>query len=134
MNATYNTKQKMLIEDFLRKNSNQQYTCEEISDSLKEQGTPVGKTTVYRYTEKLLSEGKIRKIVDEKSKSALFQFIDESMNCHEHMHLRCLKCGAFIHLDCSIMSQAAMHILNHHKFRVDNSKTILYGLCDKCSE
>lgn len=134
MNGTYNTKQKKIIENFLRKNITSQYTCEEISALLKSEGTPVGKTTVYRYVEKLALDGKVRKIIGGTSKSAHYQFIDEKLNCHSHMHLKCLECGEFIHLGCEFMGSVNEHIYEHHRFRIDNSKTILYGLCDKCAE
>lgn len=134
MNVTYNTKQKKTIEAFLKENVKEQFTCEEISDTLKKRGTPVGKTTVYRYIEKLVHEGKVHKITGGISKSAQFQYIDEGMECHRHMHLKCLKCGEFIHLGCEFLTEVNEHIYEHHRFRVDNSKTVLYGLCDKCSE
>ena len=134
MNVTYNTKQKKLIEDFLQKNIERQFTCDEISAFLKNQGTPVGKTTVYRYVEKLAAEGRIRKIIGGAVKSAQYQYIDEAMNCNSHMHLKCLACGEFIHLGCNFMSGVNEHIFEHHRFRVDNSKTVIYGLCEKCAE
>lgn len=134
MNNTYNTKQKQLILNFLTENKNGQFTCENISDSLKLSGTPVGKTTVYRYLEKLASCGKVRKISDNKSKCTLYQIIDEDMNCENHLHLRCLGCGEFVHLGCDFMHGINEHILKHHSFTVDNTKTVLYGMCSKCSE
>ena len=133
MNGTYNTKQKSLIENFLKDNLDSQFTCEQIADSLKEMNTPVGKTTVYRCVEKLSSEGVIRKITGGASKSAYFQYIDKSMNCEGHMHLKCLKCGEFIHLGCDFLNNVSEHIQQHHNFKIDNSKTVLYGLCEKCS-
>ncbi len=134
MNGTYNTRQKKIIEAFLKINMKKQFTCDEISDALKAEGTPVGKTTVYRYVEKLTSEGKIRKITGGTSKSAQYQYIDEEMNCHSHMHFKCLRCGEFIHLGCDYLEDVNEHIYEHHRFRVDNSKTVLYGLCDKCAD
>ncbi len=134
MNGTYNTRQKKLIESFLKENISVQYTCDEISEKLKSEGTPVGKTTVYRYLEKLTREGKVRKITGGISKSAQYQYIDEEMNCSGHMHLKCLRCGEFIHLGCDFLNGINEHIYVHHRFKIDNSKTILYGLCDKCSE
>lgn len=133
MNGTYNTKQKKIIEVFLRNNTELLLSCDDISDRLKNEGTPVGKTTVYRYVEKLVAEGKARKIVGGSGKSALYQYIDEKMNCHNHMHLKCLVCGEFIHLGCEFIIGVNEHIFEHHKFKVDNSKTVLYGLCEKCS-
>ncbi len=134
MKGTYNTKQKTIIESFLKENISRQFTCDQISDALKSEGTPVGKTTVYRYVEKLTLEGKIRKITGGTSKSAQYQYIDEEMNCHNHMHLKCLKCGRFIHLGCDFLSGVNEHIYEYHRFMVDNSKTVLYGLCDKCAD
>ncbi len=134
MNTTYNTKQKKIISDFLSKNTAKQYTCDEISEILKNEGTPVGKTTVYRYVEKLVSEGKLRKITGGNSKSAQYQYIDERMDCNSHMHLKCLKCGEFIHLGCDFLNNVSEHIYEHHRFRIDNSRSVLYGLCDKCCE
>ncbi len=134
MNSTYNTKQKRIIESFLRENINGQFTCEEIADSLKRRSTPVGKTTVYRYLEYLVKDGKVRKITGGTSKSAHFQYIDDEMNCGSHMHLKCLKCGDFIHLGCSFLKDVNEHIFEHHRFIVDNSTTVLYGLCEKCAE
>lgn len=134
MNSTYNTRQKKIIEIFLKENSGEQYTCDEISEKLKNEGTPVGKTTVYRYIEKLTAEGKVRKITGGLSKSAHYQYIDEKMNCNSHMHLKCLKCGKFIHLSCDFLDGITEHVYKQHCFRIDNSKTVIYGLCDKCSE
>ncbi len=132
MNGTYNTRQKKIIESFLRKNITAQFTCEEISEILKNEGTPVSKTTVYRYVENLTKDGRVRKITGGECKSAHYQYIDEEMNCHSHMHLKCLKCGEFIHLGCEFMCGVNEHIYEHHRFRIDNSKTVLYGLCEKC--
>lgn len=131
---TYNTKQKQIILSFLKENYAEQFSCETVSDMLRDAGTPVGKTTVYRYLEKLAESGKARKITGGNSKSALYQYIDEEMNCHSHMHLKCLKCGDFVHLGCDFMHGVNEHILNHHHFTVDNSKTVLYGICEKCAE
>lgn len=132
MNTTYNTKQKKLILSFLINNNDKQLTCEYISDNLKNIGTPVGKTTVYRYLEKLASDGKVRKIADTESKSTLYQIIDEDMNCESHLHLRCLGCGEFVHLGCDFMHGVNEHIQKHHNFTVDNTKTVIYGMCSEC--
>lgn len=131
---TYNTKQKQIILSYLESNFTNQYTCEALSNILREAGTPVGKTTVYRYLEKLTENGRVRKITGGNSKSALYQYINEEMNCHSHMHLKCLKCGDFIHLGCDFMHGVNEHLSKHHRFTVDNSKTVLYGLCEKCTE
>ena len=133
-NSVYKTKQKKLIYDFFQSNKHKQFTCEEITYMLLNEGTPVGKTTVYRQLEKFILEGKIKKLNPHKGKSFLYQYVDEELDCENHMHLRCCKCGKYIHLGCDFMNQVSTHILQHHKFVVDNSKTEILGICESCVE
>ena len=130
----YNTKQKQLIYDYLLSNREKLLSCDEISDNLKTMGTPVGKATLYRFLDSLVTSGDARKIVDEGKKSAAYQLLDKEMNCHSHMHLKCTCCGALTHLGCDFMNTVGEHIFEHHKFKIDNSKTLIYGLCSECSE
>ena len=130
----YNTKQKQLIYDYLVANRDKLQSCDEISDSLKTSGTPVGKATLYRFLDSLVSSGDARKIVDDGKKGAAYQLLDKDMNCHGHMHLKCSNCGSIIHLGCEFMNSVGEHILEHHQFKIDNSKTFIYGLCCECSE
>lgn len=132
MSSTYNTKQKQLILEFLSKNSEGHYTCDEIGEMLKQNGTPVGKSTVYRYLIKLQSEGKVRKFSDN-GKSASFSYVENTEECSGHMHLKCLCCGEFVHLECNLMNNVSNHLKNDHQFKIDNTKTVLYGICGKCS-
>ena len=133
MASTYNTKQKQLILDMLLKCKENQLSCEEIEEKLKNNGTPVGKSTIYRYLISLQNEGKVRKFTSENGKSATFSYIEDKAECSKHLHLRCLSCGEFVHLSCSLMDEISTHLVNDHKFSIDNSKTVLYGLCEKCN-
>ncbi len=131
---TYNTKQKNLIYEILEKNTSCPLSCDGITDMLKNEGTPVGRATVYRFLETLAEKGEIRKLLDSQSKTATFQLIDKSKNCQQHMHLKCIHCGKIFHLECDYMSDVSGHILEHHNFRVDNSKTVILGVCENCAE
>ena len=131
--VTYNTKQKQIIYNFLSENSSELLTCDEILDGLKQQSTPVGKATLYRFLDMLVSSGDARKVMDESKKSAAYQLLDKEMNCDGHMHLKCTSCGSLVHLGCDFMHSVGEHILKHHEFRIDNSRTLIYGLCNKCS-
>ncbi len=132
--STYNTRQKQVIYDYLLKNNQLLLTCDEISDALKKSGNPVGKATLYRFLDSLVSSGDARKVMDETKKSAAYQLLDKEMNCDGHMHLKCTCCGSFVHLGCEFMHSVGEHILEHHQFKIDNSKTLIYGICSKCSE
>ncbi|MBQ1555500.1 MAG: transcriptional repressor, partial [Clostridia bacterium] len=54
--------------------------------------------------------------------------------CDRHFHLKCTACGRIIHLDCGFMSEFEKHIGEHHGFRVDNARTVIYGLCEACAD
>lgn len=131
--SSYNTKQKQIIYDFLNENSDEMLTCDEIFDGLKNRSTPVGKATLYRFLDNLVNDGSARKVIDNSNKSAAYQLLDKNMNCSAHMHLKCICCGKITHLGCDFMHSVGEHILKHHQFSVDNSKTLIYGICGKCS-
>ena len=65
---------------------------------------------------------------------ALATNIENSDECLEHFHLKCIECGKLIHIDCNYMKSLDEHILQHHGFKVDNSRTVLYGICNSCNE
>ncbi len=130
---TYKTRQRSQVLNCLIDNKAKHLTAEEIAVILKQHGAEVGKTTVYRTLEKLVEEGSVRKYLCEEGKSACFQYVDDSGECHLHFHLKCIKCGKLIHLECDYLSDLENHIFEHHKFTVDNTKTVLYGVCGDCS-
>ena len=51
-----------------------------------------------------------------------------------HLHIRCVHCGALAHLHCDEVEAFARHLGQHHGFTLDESQTILYGLCEACQE
>lgn len=132
--STYNTKQKKLILNIMQSNKHRSLSCEEITLLLHSNGTPVGKTTVYRQLERLSGEGVIKRIPPNvNSKTYLYQFLEENMDCESHMHLRCISCGKYEHLGCDFMSKVSEHIFKHHNFTVDNARTEILGVCRLCA-
>lgn len=130
----YKTKQRDLILNYFIENNDRHVTAEEVVEYLKDQGTSVGKSTVYRYLEKLVSQGIVRRFFIEEGYGACYQYIGNNEQCHEHFHLKCLSCGALLHIECDFLVEAERHIVNDHGFIIDNTKTVLYGLCDKCKD
>ena len=133
-NQEYNTKQKDCVLRCLRENADRALTIDELTQLLHLQGEPVGKTTVYRRVDKLVQSGEVRKFTAERGQSATFQLMEHHHNCEDHLHLKCVRCGKFIHLECDVMAGVNEHILEHHGFRVDNTKSLLFGLCSDCME
>lgn len=128
----YKTKQRDLILEFFITHKSEHLTAEQVIEHLKDKGTAVGKSTVYRHLEKLVSEGSVRKYFIEEGKGACYQYIEDKEQCHNHFHLKCVECGRLIHIECGYLDETDEHILCHHNFKVDNTKTVLYGICDKC--
>ena len=126
----YETKQSKLVYDFLEKNSQKHFSAEEVYFSIKENGDNIGRTTVYRQLDRLVEEHKARKFFSGDNNACCYQFGSES--CHNHYHLRCSSCGTLIHTECDFLDKLSQHIFNDHCFKVDSSKTVLYGICKNC--
>jgi Fur family ferric uptake transcriptional regulator len=57
----------------------------------------------------------------------------KNTDCGEHYHLKCVGCGQLIHLECEYLEKLDSHVKSQHNFRVDHSKTVLYGCCGNCT-
>lgn len=130
----YHTKQREVILEFLQKSGSRHVSVEEVLEHLKAEGQKVGRTTIYRYMEKLTREGTLRKYFIEEGAGACYQYIEPWSACHEHFHLKCLKCGKLLHLECDFLNQIGEHIVTQHGFQVDHTKTVFYGTCKDCKE
>lgn len=132
----YNTKQRELILKCLSESEGEHIKADDILEYLKNNDTPVGKSTVYRYLDALVEQDIVRKYNIEDGQGACYQFIgnDGHCKCREHYHLKCSECGELFHVSCNFMDKINEHILNEHNFTIDNSKTVFYGLCEKCKK
>lgn len=130
---SYKTRQRTQILECLKQNSEKHLTADEILEQLKKLNIEIGKSTVYRTLEKLIEENKVRKYLSHEGESACYQYVDESLNCTRHFHLKCVRCGRLIHLECEYLADLERHVFDCHKFTVDNTKTVLYGVCEECS-
>ena len=131
MARLYNTKQKQLILEVLNNNKNKCFTVKEISEKLLNYDIKVGTTTIYRFLDELVNKGRVSKIFDDETKSTLYRYLELDDG---HWHLRCYKCGELIHLDCRQLNELMIHIKKEHNFVIDNTRLIIDGICQKCSE
>ena len=130
----YKTKSRKLILQYLIEEKEHTVSISDILDFLKEQEELVNVSTIYRYLDKLVSEGKVMKYQNEEGKKAVFQYIEEENTCHQHLHMQCVKCGRVIHLNCGFMEEIKVHMMEHHKFRLQCHNSILYGICSDCEK
>ena len=133
MGANYNTAGRNRILEFLVETSMRAVNVNEIHDALQAQGNDVNITTIYRYLEKLASEGQVMKYVAQDGLRAVYQYVEKEHHCTDHLHLQCTRCGAIIHLDCHFMDEFSNHVLMDHGFRIQCKNSIIYGLCEKCA-
>lgn len=132
MKQGYKTRQKEQILQYLTANSGCHITAQELSRHFEEAGAPVGMATIYRCLEQLAADGIVRKYTIDSRTSACYEYIPESGECREHFHLKCMQCGTLFHVTCGHLSGLEAHILTAHGFLIDQSKTVLYGVCGAC--
>ena len=78
---------------------------------------------------KLAEQGLVQKYVNDGA-PACYQYLGENTQCRQHYHLKCLKCGALIHLECAEMQQLSSHILAEHGFLPDPTRSANLALID----
>ena len=131
MKAEYSTKARVLILNFLKQNT-AHVTASDIIQYLRKQNIKIGVATVYRTLDKFVADGIVRKMTIDERSGACYQYIQDA-DCASHFHLKCLSCGALIHLSCDFLKSMESHILNDHGFTVSSGKTVIYGFCKECS-
>ena len=130
--ATYTTKQSESILAYIASLGDAHITAAKIIKQFENSDSPIGKATVYRHLDKLTESGKLRKYTIDNSSGACFQFVDNSENCHAHLHFKCEDCGKLLHLQCDAFEEFSRHIQNEHAFWVNVVKTTLHGKCKDC--
>ena len=132
MKKEYNTEPKKLINDFLKQNSDRHFTVDEIAEAVSVGEKSAGKSTVYRHVSKLLESGSVRRFETPGVKSFVYQYADVTDLCDDHYHLKCIKCGRLIHLECAKMDEVKKHILSDHDFIIGFDRAVLFGQCASC--
>ena len=132
--SSYNTRARQEISDFLKQNGTRAVSAAEICQYLKSIGDSVNPTTVYRYLDKLCADKTILKYIAEKGEKAVYQYSGQGKQCSEHLHLKCVRCGKILHMDCDFMRGFQEHLLEHHGFQLQCEGSVLYGLCSDCQK
>lgn len=126
----YSTKQEALIVEYLSKNCDKHYTADEIWAAMLP--NKVSRATVYRRLERLVEDGVLIKYNYGSGVGACYQYCHHE-HSNEVFHFVCTKCKEVFHIDCSALSDVQGHLVNHHDFKIDNSRTVFYGICGGCN-
>ncbi len=125
----YTTKQQVAIESFLKDHQGDSYTVDMLCTELEKQGISIGKATVYRCLERLLNDAVIVGVPDIELDSIRYSYI----NCRPAtVYLMCDCCHKIKPLNCKTIDKFISHVADEHNFKLDNQKTIMYGICNEC--
>lgn len=129
----YNTEQKKILTDFLRKNHERSYTIEELSQELKStyNNSAPGKSTVYRLISHLVEKGQVSRLPKGRGRSFVYQSL-ECNKCHTHLHMRCVSCGRLFHLDDDLSEELLVKVRELCGFSVNEKDSVLLGSCNSC--
>lgn len=128
----YNTEQKKILTDFLKKHKDESFTIEEIYEHISARsGAVPGLSTLYRLMPKLAQEGKVKRFAGSGKRRFLYQIVDGEQ-CEAHLHMKCTKCGKLLHMSDGLSEALLEEIQNRSKFSVDRGQTVLFGKCAAC--
>ena len=108
----YKTKQRETLITYLEQTPGAHFTVSDICDYFREQGTPIGQSTVYRQLEQMVDEGLLNKYIIDAVSPACFEYIGPDAH-HEGeccFHCKCEKCGKLIHLHCEELEEIQFHL------------------------
>jgi len=125
---SYNTKQKDIIFDIIKKHKHE-FTVKDIYEEIKEKA---GLTTIYRLIDKLVADGRLSKNIG-KDNVTYYQYLEECDN-ENHFYLKCDLCGDMKHVDCNCIEDLTKHIFKEHNFSPSDRNIIINGICEKCSK
>lgn len=126
----YRTKQKHLVLACMAAHDDVYLTVDEVRDLLRDEGTEVGRATIWRILESASFEGAMAKVAGAERGAARYR--SRKASAVGQGQLSCLRCGRALPLDCSMLESFASHVEAHHEFVIDRSRTVLYGMCGAC--
>ncbi len=132
--SKYNTRQREILIKYLESVQGKHITAGDVCEHFRQQGEPIGQSTIYRRLEVLVDEGVIKKYVIDANSPACFEYVGEDGHSEDEVcfHCKCEKCGKLIHLECDELAAMNEHIFAEHAFKVNSTRTVLYGLCENC--
>lgn len=122
----YKTDHKRLLIDIFENNKAKSYSAVKLICDLD---NVMNKATIYRQLKSLEEEKIIRKVYNNDLKMYEYQYADD---CHNHFHLKCVKCGKITHLKCSEANSFVNHIYEAHGFSINQYSSDINGICKDC--
>lgn len=101
-------------------------TAEEIYNEIVKNYPTISRGTVYRNLQRLCETGEIRKR-EIPGGADRFDHL-----CHDHYHVRCIKCGGVFDVDMEYISDLQKSIRDAQGFSFTGHEIVFKGICPKC--
>lgn len=134
MKQEYKTKPKEYILEFLKEHKDRRFNAKDIYDEIITKGYNINIATIYRNIDSLVEKGLLLKTKDSESDSAMYQYVENSIECHHHLHIQCKSCGKMVHVDGDEFDKFASYINEKLGFILECGQSNLVGYCKECSD
>ena len=101
-------------------------TADEVYAAVSAEHPHISRGTVYRNLNQLSEDGKIREL-EVPGGADRFDHC-----CHEHYHVRCLKCGRVFDVDMKDIPDLTKAIRDTHGFHFSGYDLMFKGVCPTC--
>lgn len=130
----YQTQQRGLLISFFESHPDEAFTIDEILQRMRteQDGALPSRSTVYRTVADLEKENYLKRVYLADRHASAYQYRDPRA-CEKHLHIRCEKCNALMHLDANVSDAIAKMLQSDANVSLDIGNTILVGCCEKCS-
>lgn len=125
----YTTKQRNIILEVFKNHSDENLTAEEIMSLLNECSVTVSKATLYRNLDLLVSKGIVCKVLLDNLCSC---YIYKSERNNSSINFCCDCCGEIVQINSPSINKMNVKLEKEFDFLIDQSKTIIHGICNKC--
>ncbi len=127
--ATYTTKQRKVILDFLKSRSHQIFSAQQIIAALSDE--KISNSAVYRNLADLEASGEVKKVSKSGNRTSMYQYFDSDA-CRNQIHLFCDECENSYHMNISNVQLLGQELLNNDQFQLNQGNTVIHGICKDC--
>jgi len=128
----YKTKQREAVLGYIMSLNGSHVTAAQIARYFENKDAYIGRTTIYRHLDRLTESGRLRRYVTDGVSGACYQYAGDEKSNDSSLHLKCESCGGLSHLSCEALNALERHVSDEHAFRINSTKTVLYGMCGAC--
>ena len=121
------TRQRLLIADALGA-IGRRVTAQELYERLRRRDRDIGRATVFRTLEALVTAGVARRLEQDGHVSGYVACRPE-----HHHHLACDRCGKVEDIGEAYITPIAERLAAERGFKVDDARLDFYGLCASCA-